>query len=311
MAYRFGLLAAGFAVSVAGASSLGSTSCATTGDSEDAVLLQGHSSMRASPVQQQQQQEQQPVKPVCTQMAPRDSALIVIDMQYCFINGSLGVDNATDIIPTINGLAALPGWNFVGYTKDFHPHDHISFASAHPGKEPFSQVHMNYTETGLICGEQYAEKYGGAAQASCSPEEIKYSVEQTLWPDHCVQNTPGDGGIHHDVVLPESASVVRKGYTTVLDSYGAFYTSTGTDEGNLKDLLHDAGVKHLYIVGLVLDYCVKSTALQGAELGFDVAVALDATKYIAEDTAKATLESFKKAGVDAVQSTSVAETICE
>jgi len=236
--------------------------------------------------------------------APPKSALIVVDMQNDFINGTLPVPGATEIIPAINRLLAMKDWSFVGFTMDFHPHDHASFAANHPGAEVFSQVHLDYTKDGKLCNEEYAKAYEGSAQASCPSDEIEHSLQQTLWPTHCVQGTFGQQ-IHRDVVVPHSAAFVRKGFTSVVDSYGAFESRIGTHESNLAALLRLAGVRTVYTVGLALDYCVKSTAVQAAALGFETMVVEDATRAVSQATGEEALNELEANGIAMVQSASL------
>merc|ERR1740121_237418 len=236
--------------------------------------------------------------------APPKSALIVVDMQNDFINGTLPVPGAMEIIPAINKLVAMKDWSFVGFTMDFHPHDHASFAASHPGAEVFSQVNLDYTADGKLCSEEYAKAYKGSAQASCQSDEIEHSLQQTLWPTHCVQGTFGQK-IHHDVVVPHHAALVRKGFTSVVDSYGAFESRIGTHESNLAAILRLAGVRTVYTVGLALDYCVKSTAVQAAALGFETKVIGDATKAVAQATGEQALDELESNGITVVQSESL------
>lgn len=236
--------------------------------------------------------------------APPNSALIVVDMQNDFINGTLPVPGAVEIVPTINELLALEGWAFVGFTMDYHPHDHASFAENHPGKGVFSRVGLNYTKDGKLCSEEYAKVYAGSAQASCRADEIAHSLQQTLWPTHCVQGTIGQK-IHEDVNVPDSAAFVRKGFTSVVDSYGAFESRIGTQESNLALLLRLAGVKTVYTTGLALDYCVKFTSLQASVEGFDTQVVEDATKAVTQKTGQQALHSLKASNIAMVQATSL------
>jgi len=233
----------------------------------------------------------------CSGRAPAKSALIVIDMQNDFINGTLPVAGGASIIPTINKLVALEGWAFVGYTMDYHPQNHASFAANSPTNSGvFSSVTMKYTYDAKLCGAEYAEIYGGSSKDTCSESEVAYVLEQTLWPVHCVQDTVGQQ-LHDDLVVPDSAVRVRKGYTSVVESYGAFENNLGTVESNLQPLLNFAGVKHVYMVGLALDYCVKNTALQSSKY-FKTTVITDATKAVTPATGAAAVEQLGENGID-------------
>jgi len=232
----------------------------------------------------------------CAAKAPPDSALVVIDMQYDFIDGDLPVEGGASIVPTINKLVALEGWKFVGYTMDYHPQNHASFAANSPGNEPeFSSVTWKYTNDSQLCGEAYAEMYGGSAKANCSEDEVAHEVQQTLWPVHCVQGTRGQH-LHKDLLVPDSAAYVRKGYTSVVESYGAFENNLGQVESNLKALIAGTGAKHVYMVGLALDFCVKNTALQSVK-HFTSTVILDATKPVSEEGGEEAVKEFNDAGI--------------
>lgn len=253
--------------------------------------------------------------------APKDSALIVIDMQNDFINGSLTVTGGDSIVPTINALANLEGWDLVAYTMDYHPNTHISFAENSPfNKQNFEFVNLAYDSQGRVCGQEYVGMYGGSANPSCAESEIQTNFSQQLWPVHCVQGTWGqmlDAGISK--AMPSGVAVVKKGYSTVIDSYGAFennrvfYSETSVDgedyeiesESSLNRLLEVAGVKNVYLVGLALDYCVKYTGLQAVDLGFNTILVEDATKPVYEDQGVEAVELFKESGVHVVQASEV------
>jgi len=242
----------------------------------------------------------------CVVKAPPKSALIVVDMQNDFINGTLPVSGGKDIIPTINRLVALEGWAFVGFTTDYHPHDHASFAASHASRKVFSRVTLEYTKDGKLCSEEFAKVYKGSVQAVCRADEIEHSLEQTLWPTHCVQNTVGQK-IHHDVLVPDSAVIVRKGFSSVVDSYGAFENRIGTAESNLATLMRLASVKTVYVTGLALDYCVKFTSLQAGAEGFETLVVGDATKPVTQATGQQALHELEANGIKVVESASLSQ----
>ena len=164
-------------------------------------------------------------------------ALIVVDMQNDFMpGGPLGVAEADTLVAPINRLIArLP---VVVATQDWHPPGHGSFASAHPGRRPGEVVPLA-------------------------------GLEQVLWPDHCVQHTPGaalvagldTAGIDH---------VVTKGSTPDVDSYSGFFDNARRHDTGLRAWLRDAGVTHVHVCGVATDYCVRFTALDALTEGFDV-----------------------------------------
>src|SRR5690606_19954562 len=112
--------------------------------------------------------------------------LVVVDMQYDFLpGGSLAVAGGDEIVPLINTLAGK--FTNVVLTQDWHPADHISFASQHAGKNPFETI------------------------------DLPYGI-QVLWPDHCVWNTHG-AALSADLDIPHGQLVIRKGYNRLIDSY--------------------------------------------------------------------------------------------
>lgn len=117
------------------------------------------------------------------------SALIVTDVQNCFIDGgTLPVKGGAEVVPIINKLAA--SFENIVVTQDWHTPGHTSFASAHAGKKPFETISLSYGT-------------------------------QVLWPDHCVQGS-GDAALHVDLKLPTAQLIIRKGFHKDVDSYSAF-----------------------------------------------------------------------------------------
>ena len=179
-------------------------------------------------------------------IGPKD-VLIVVDVQYDFLpGGSLAVADGDAIVPLINVLAKK--FTNVVLTQDWHPADHISFASQHKGKAPFDTV------------------------------ELAYGT-QVLWPDHCVWNTPG-AALAAGLDLPKAQLIIRKGYNRAIDSYSGFQEADRETLTGLAGYLGERDVGRLYVVGLATDYCVGWTAIDGAAAGFDVTVIEDATRAI-------------------------------
>ena len=167
------------------------------------------------------------------------TALVLVDIQHDFCaGGALAVPDADAIVPVVNDLV----WRFrrVFLTQDWHPPGHVSFASSHPGREPFSSITLP-------------------------------AGEQMLWPDHCVADTPG-AALHPGLVVPRDAVVVRKGVHPQADAYSAFFENDGTTPVGLDALLRAAGVTRLVLAGLATDVCVLHTALDARRLGYDVTV---------------------------------------
>ena len=172
-------------------------------------------------------------KLIKTTMEDKKTALIIVDMQNDFCaGGSLAVGGSLEIIPTINELRKNAKFDYIVRTRDWHPQDHVSFGSNHPGEALFSQITI--AETGH---------------------------PQVMWPDHCVQGSTG-AEYHKDLVLADSDGEVLKGQTKMIESYSGF-GDYGEDTG-LKQLLNDRNVGTVYCCGLALDYCVGSTAVSAA-----------------------------------------------
>jgi nicotinamidase/pyrazinamidase len=190
-------------------------------------------------------------------------ALIVVDVQNDFCpGGTLPVPEGDTIVPKINEL--LPKFDLVIFTKDWHPTDHICFASRYPGKKPF--------ETVMI---------GPGAEM--------------LWPDHCVQNTPG-AELHPDIDLSKCKKdfyFFKKGME---DSEGY----SGFENTGLKEFLDERDITETYVCGLAGDYCCKETAIDSAMAGYDTYFIIDAIKFIGDK--EKTFELLKEANVNIVES---------
>ena len=132
--------------------------------------------------------------------------------------------------------------------QDWHPRDHLSFASAHPGRKPFETV------------------------------ELPYGT-QTLWPDHCVQGTRG-AALHDGLSAPHAELVLRKGFRREINSYSAFFENDRRTPTGLAGYLRERGMARLFIAGLALDYCVRWTAEDARRLGFAALVVADACRAI-------------------------------
>jgi nicotinamidase/pyrazinamidase len=206
-------------------------------------------------------------------LRPTD-ALLVIDMQRDFlppldgIGGALEVRDGDTIIPGINALAQK--FDHVILTQDWHPHHHISFASTH-GKQPFTDT-----------------------------IEAPYGT-QHLWPDHCVQGTPG-ADIHPLLQIPHAELLLRKGFRQHIDSYSAFTENDGVTPTGLTGYLRERGLTRLFFTGVAYDYCVGFSALAAARLGFESFVVEDLTHGIAASSIDATNAAFATANVQLIAS---------
>lgn len=163
----------------------------------------------------------------------KTDALIVVDTQIDFCEGgSLEVAGASeimaDIVKVITAFKKANGT--VVFTMDWHPSNSKSFASVH-GVNAFDTVEMPYGK-------------------------------QVVWPDHCVQYSPG-AKLHPTIELVEGSAdiIIRKGTNPEIDSYSAFYENDRFTSTGLNGLLLDRGIKRVFLVGLAYDYCVGSSAL--------------------------------------------------
>jgi nicotinamidase/pyrazinamidase len=183
------------------------------------------------------------------QITDRD-LLIVIDVQNDFCpGGALAVPNGDAIITEVNRLAA--SYAHVILTQDWHPPKHTSFASSHPGKDPFETIQVSY----------------GA---------------QVLWPDHCVQGTTG-AAFHPGLEVPHAELVLRKGFRTAIDSYSAFQENDHRTATGLAGYLRERGFERLTLCGLATDFCVGFSAIDGRRAGFEVSVVTNACRAIDMD----------------------------
>lgn len=197
-------------------------------------------------------------------MQPLTHALVVIDMQNDFCpGGALAVTGGDDIVDGINALMA--DFETVILTQDWHPAGHSSFASSHPGAAPMQVVDMPYGP-------------------------------QVLWPDHCIQGTPG--AAFHQGLRTDGDLIIRKGYNPAIDSYSAFFENDHTTPTGLEGYLRTRGITTLTMVGLALDFCVNYSAVDAAKLGFDVTVHTLLSRGIdVGGSLDAALDGMKAAGV--------------
>jgi nicotinamidase/pyrazinamidase len=198
---------------------------------------------------------------------------IVIDVQNCFVpGGSLAVGGGDEIVPLINRIAK--GFRHVVMTQDWHTPHHVSFASSHPGKKPFDLIDLPYGK-------------------------------QVLWPDHCVQGTPG-ADLVAGLSIPHAELVLRKGYRDVVDSYSAFNEADRRPTG-LGAYLRERGLKRVFLAGLATDFCVGWSAVDARKAGFDAYVIEDACRGInANGSLAKAWADMKRAGVHRLQSADLA-----
>jgi nicotinamidase/pyrazinamidase len=194
--------------------------------------------------------------------------LIVVDVQNDFCSGgALAVPGGEKVVPAVNRIAQR--FRNVVLTQDWHPKDHISFASNHANKRPFDTIKLAY----------------GA---------------QVLWPDHCVQDTQG-AEFHRSLHIPQVGLVVRKGFHRSIDSYSAFYENDHKTPTGLLGYLRERELKTVFVAGLAFDFCVRYSAEDARKAGFEVAVIEDACRGIdLEGSMAAAHHSLKSLGISIV-----------
>jgi len=187
-------------------------------------------------------------------------ALIIVDIQYDFVTGGkLEVPNGEQVIPLVNTLTEH--FDLVVATQDWHPANHKSFASNHPGKNPFEIISLN-------------------------------GLEQVLWPDHCVQGTRG-ADFHEQLNMNKVQAIFRKGMDPEIDSYSGFYDNGHKRSTGLRGYLKERDVKEVYVCGLAADYCVFFTVRDALKDGLKTFLVEDATRPINK-------EGFKNAKKEVV-----------
>ncbi|MGH7198688.1 MAG: bifunctional nicotinamidase/pyrazinamidase, partial [Candidatus Omnitrophota bacterium] len=178
---------------------------------------------------------------------PLLKALILVDLQNDFCpGGALAVKGGDQVIPVANELQKK--FDLVFATQDWHPRDHGSFASNHPGKKPGDKIDL-------------------------------LGIEQILWPDHCVQGSKG-AELHPRLDKSRIARVIHKGIDPMIDSYSTFFDNGHKRSTGLENYLKKKSVDEVYLAGLATDYCVKYSALDAVKLGFKTNVILDACRGI-------------------------------
>jgi nicotinamidase/pyrazinamidase len=195
------------------------------------------------------------------------AAVIVVDVQADFMechNGALAVpDTGSSYVErTIEATREFKDSGLhIFATRDYHPKDHVSFFTSHPGKKPLEIVEIE--------GRQ-----------------------QMLWPPHCVQGTPGA-----EILIPPNliTAVISTGDRSEFESYSGFRDDGGRDTG-LKDYLKQIGAKEVIIFGLATDYCVKATVLHALEEGYSVTFLDELSRGITPEGTTTAIEEMRTAG---------------
>lgn len=197
------------------------------------------------------------------------AALLVIDVQNDFCpGGSLAVSKGDEVVPVVNRL--MPLFPIVVATQDWHPRDHVSFASNHPGAKPFAVVEHE-------------------------------GISQTLWPDHCIPGTIG-AELHLGLEVVNVDLILRKGRRRELDSYSAFFENDRRTPTGLAGYLRERGVHRVYLSGLATDVCVYYSACDALRLGLSAVLVEDAARGIdiPAGSLSARLSEMREAGVELV-----------
>jgi nicotinamidase/pyrazinamidase len=198
-------------------------------------------------------------------------ALILVDLQYDFcLHGALAVEGADQLIPIANKL--MSHFDLVVATQDWHPANHGSFAANHPWRKPGQVIELN-------------------------------GLSQILWPIHCVEGSFGAEFVQ-ELNTDKIDKVFPKGTDVGIDSYSGFFDNGHQKSTGMSDFLQEKDVKEVYVMGLAADYCVKFTALDAAELGFETYLISDATKgvNIKPDDVENAFQEMKKQGIQFITS---------
>ncbi|MDY0376253.1 MAG: isochorismatase family protein [Desulfobacterium sp.] len=199
------------------------------------------------------------------------TGVIVVDLQGDFTTlkqGALAVEGSdrayVEKVKQVTLSLKEKGFTLFA-TQDWHPRDHVSFFTSHPGKQPFETIEID-------------------------------GISQLLWPPHCVKESE-NARLLMDVSL--FFKVVKKGTNRLYDSYSGFQDQGGAPT-ELERLIRDAGLTRLIIYGLATDYCVKATALDAAKRGFEVFVVKNLSRGVSMDTTGASLEEMGQHGINII-----------
>jgi nicotinamidase/pyrazinamidase len=194
--------------------------------------------------------------------------LIVVDVQNDFCTGgALAVPDGEKVVPAINRIARK--FQNVVLTQDWHPKDHVSFASNHAHSKPYDQIELDYGP-------------------------------QVLWPEHCIQRTVG-AELHKSLEIAHAGLVLRKGIHRNIDSYSALYENDHKTPTGLLGYLRERELKTVFVAGLAFDFCVRYSAEDARNAGFEVAVIEDACRGIDIDGSMAAAHSsLKSLGISSV-----------
>lgn len=203
------------------------------------------------------------------------SVLLLVDIQPDFMpGGALPTGQGDAIIEPVRDLLQSNCFRHCAATQDWHPPGHVSFASSHPGRNSFDTIEL-------------------------------YGHEQTLWPDHCVQDTPG-AELHPALPWRNIAVLIRKGMDNAVDSYSGFRNNWNVSgqrpPTGLAGYFRERDIDRIFICGLARDVCVKWTAEDAIELGFRVWFLWDLTRPVDSSTDAKVREDLQRRGIRIISS---------
>lgn len=212
-------------------------------------------------------------------------ALVIIDLQEDFLppNGALAVPGGREVVPLINDLLQSYEWSAVIATQDWHPQEHTSFASQH-NLPPFTQL-------------EFSHPLGELDPATGNAK----SQTNTVWPDHCVENTKGSSlepafkSLFDKIDLPKT--IIQKGYLSDREYYSCFQDTWGIDHTGIEKYLHDHNITEVVMVGLAYDFCVLNSAVDAVKAGFKTTVLKDYCRSVYVDKLEETEGKYRDANV--------------
>lgn len=210
---------------------------------------------------------------------PLTTALLLVDIQPDFLpGGALAVRDGDEILAPIRELVERDPFALCVATQDWHPPEHVSFASQHPGREPLEVVEV-------------------------------HGHDQTLWPDHCVQGTPG-AELHHAIPWERVSAIIRKGTDAATDSYSGFRNNWDPDgerpPTGLAGYLRERDIRTVVLCGLARDFCVKWSAEDAAAAGFRTIFLWDLTRAVEPASDHAVRRDLERADVEVIESRQLA-----
>jgi len=198
------------------------------------------------------------------------TALLVIDIQNSFLppNGSLAVTGGNEIIPIVNRLMDKCHFDLIVASQDWHPKNHVSFYTNHPGTQPFEIITYEY---------------------------LGMNITQELWPPHCIIDSHG-AQFASNIHSHKYDYVVRKGYNPMIDSYSGLADNVYLHFTNMSSILFQHNIERVYVVGLAADFCVKFTSIDAAKFNFATNVIKEATRAVVPSTINQAFQDIESFG---------------